>query len=93
MYLLAMDGSGDTIEAPYFGNPKVSVLLAIYWSQYAIALTFVGLRVYARYLSRAFGWDDAFILVAMVGFVGFIVSIGTILLSFSRVLTPPSLPL
>ena len=47
-------------------NSKGSALLAIYWTQFTIALICVGLRIYARRLIHAFGWDDVFILLTMV---------------------------
>ena len=72
-----MDGPGEKIEAPFAGNPKVSALLAIYWSQLAIPLAFVSLRIYSRYIRHAFGWDDASILMALVCCVKVIIFIGT----------------
>ena len=60
------------------GNSKGSALLAVYWTQFAIALSFVSLRVYARCLIHALGWDDFFMLLAMVGCEEANVFIGTV---------------
>ena len=61
-----MDGSGCEGEPPT-SDHKGLILLAVNWTQFTIALIFVSLRIYARHLARAIGWDDVFILSAMVG--------------------------
>lgn len=42
------------------------------------ALLFVGLRLYSRiYLIKSFGWDDSFMLVALVGDYAYFVDVWT----------------
>ena len=53
-------------NSPSHDMTKDRALLAIFWTQFAIALVFVLLRFYARFSIHAIGMDDWVITITMV---------------------------
>ena len=63
----AMTGPSYPPSSPPDNSNNGTVLLAMYWIQFAIALIFVAARLYARHLIQKLDRDDIIILLAMVG--------------------------
>lgn len=42
------------------------VVLGVYWAEAVVAIIMVSLRMYARRLTHAIGWDDWTMLIALV---------------------------
>ncbi|KAF2119517.1 hypothetical protein BDV96DRAFT_642538 [Lophiotrema nucula] len=52
------------------------ILNGVMWTQVALAATFIALRMYTRYfIIHNIGWDDIIMLVNLVSFIGYVVSI------------------
>ena len=47
-------------------TPLGSRLLALFWTQFSVALVSVCARFYARQIAHSLGWDDWIMLAAMV---------------------------
>ena len=67
MYGVLYWSSGKPLSMEQSSSTKGSALLAVYWVQFVIVFIFVSARIYARCIIHALGWDDVFIVTAMVG--------------------------
>jgi len=47
---------------------RAAGLIAIYWAEMFVAITIVSLRMYARKITKNYGWDDWMMLITLVRF-------------------------
>jgi hypothetical protein len=62
-----MAGNGSTIDPSLRGESSLAMLMSVVTVLHATALLIASLRIYSRIaLVKSFGWDDGFMLGAVV---------------------------
>ena len=74
-----------TSPPPGGDQNRAGPLIAIYWAEMFVAITIVSLRMYARYMTKNIGADDWLIVVTLVCFCKYCISVFWLQFQFFQV--------